>query len=55
MKPLQISIFRGEDVTDDMLQNAAKLFTENYGVWGPGGFGKLGESPSIGTDSQGHY
>ena len=24
-----------EDMTDNMLQDAAKLFSENYGVWGP--------------------
>jgi len=24
-----------ERVTDDMLQDAAKLFSENYGIWGP--------------------
>lgn len=25
----------GEDVTDEMLGKAAKLFNENYGIWGP--------------------
>ncbi|CAG9945410.1 unnamed protein product [Clonostachys rosea f. rosea IK726] len=40
-------IFRREQVTEDMLEDASRLFSENYGVWGqppPGGrsFGKPG-------------
>ena len=27
--------YEAENMTDDMLQDAAKLFSENYGVWDP--------------------
>ena len=26
--------FDGRELTDDMLEEAAELFNENYGVWG---------------------
>lgn len=39
-----VSTFPGEQVTEDMLKAAAKLFSENYGVWGDKGYGKPGES-----------
>ncbi len=26
--------FNGDQVTDDMMQEASKLFSENYGIWG---------------------
>ena len=41
--------FDGSLVTDDMLQEAARLFSEHYGVWDKqaaammGGFAKAGE------------
>ena len=41
--------FNGEQVTESMLQQAATLFNENYGVWGElaaqstGKFAKAGE------------
>lgn len=41
--------FKSDDVTDEMLDEAAKLFSENYGVWGEhaaermGKFAKAGE------------
>ncbi|KAM0343898.1 hypothetical protein ACHAPU_008061 [Fusarium lateritium] len=31
---LTYETFAREDITEDMLNDAAKLFTENYGVWG---------------------
>jgi hypothetical protein len=27
--------YEREDLTNNMLQDAAKLFSENYGIWGP--------------------
>ncbi|OAA68083.1 Acyl-CoA N-acyltransferase [Niveomyces insectorum RCEF 264] len=34
--------FYSREVSDDMLAEAARLFSEHYGVWGEGGFGKPG-------------
>ena len=42
--------FSGEEVTDEMLEEASELFSENYGVWGEhaalsmGKFAKAGKS-----------
>lgn len=44
--------FRSDQVTDEMLVEASKLFTDNYGVWGAqaeekmGAFAKPGRSDS---------
>jgi len=44
--------FNGGDVTDEMLEEASKLFSENYGVWSEqaaqlmGKFAKAGRFPS---------
>ncbi|PNH32901.1 hypothetical protein VD0002_g4337 [Verticillium dahliae] len=32
--------FEGAEVTETMLEEAAKLFSEHYGIWGKNGFGK---------------
>ncbi|EEP82640.1 predicted protein [Uncinocarpus reesii 1704] len=34
MKQVQYETFPGAKVTDDMLAEAANLFSENYGIWG---------------------
>lgn len=34
MKQILYEIFPGDQVTDAMLDDAAKLFSENYGIWG---------------------
>ncbi|KAF3354518.1 hypothetical protein VdG1_07447 [Verticillium dahliae VDG1] len=34
--------FEGAEVTETMLEEAAKLFSEHYGIWGKNGFGKPG-------------
>jgi hypothetical protein len=31
-----------DEVTDKMLQEASQLFSENYGVWGPGAASVMG-------------
>lgn len=46
-----VSAFKGEEVTAAMLKDAAKLFSENYGIWGEGGFGKPGKSFPFGDVS----
>jgi hypothetical protein len=44
--------FNGDEVTDEMLEEASKLFSENYGVWSEhaaqsmGKFAKAGKSTS---------
>jgi hypothetical protein len=44
-----------DEVTDNMLQEASQLFSENYSVWGPkaasvtGGFAKEGKLAQIGS------
>ncbi|TKW54850.1 hypothetical protein CTA1_3965 [Colletotrichum tanaceti] len=37
-----MAAFNGEQVTDAMMKDATRLFSENYGVWGDKGFGKPG-------------
>jgi hypothetical protein len=44
--------FDGRELTDDMLQEAAELFNENYGVWGKDPTGK---SPKPGKSSFDSY
>lgn len=45
---LTVERFDGPDITDEMLESAAQLFSSNYGVWGPlartymGSFAKKG-------------
>lgn len=34
MAPQIFETFSRDEMTDDMLAQAAKLFSENYGVWG---------------------
>ncbi|KAK2036412.1 hypothetical protein LZ31DRAFT_536413 [Colletotrichum somersetense] len=45
-----VSNFKGEQVTEAMLKDAAKLFSENYGVWGNRGPGKPGSRVKMGAD-----
>ncbi|KAI9885210.1 MAG: hypothetical protein M1823_002982 [Watsoniomyces obsoletus] len=35
MTDIRYQVFESSQVTDDMLQDAARLFNANYGVWGP--------------------
>lgn len=50
MNERRFKSFDGDRITDDMLTEAAKLFSENYGVWGEqaaqfmGKFAKAGKS-----------
>lgn len=44
METKQITVLKGEQVTAAMLEDAAKLFSQNYGTWGDKGFGKPGKS-----------
>lgn len=37
-----VTSFKGEQVTEGMLKDAARLFSENYGTWGSRGAGKPG-------------
>jgi hypothetical protein len=37
-----IERFGDGDISDDMIAAAAKLFSENYGVWGPLAAEKMG-------------
>lgn len=53
MRQTTFELYRGDDeITDDLLQEAATLFSENYGIWGPkavqhvGPFAKTGQYSS---------
>jgi len=41
---LTIERFEGDEVTAEMISAAAKLFSGNYGVWGPLAVEKMGVS-----------
>jgi len=47
--------FKGESITDKLLEEAARLFSYNYGMWGPlaeqkmGPFAKRGNRVRIGV------
>ncbi|KAJ4248068.1 hypothetical protein NW762_012838 [Fusarium torreyae] len=43
--------FSRNDITDDMLRDAAKLFTENYGTWGHGTPMQAGLVQSVETEA----
>ncbi|KAK1659832.1 hypothetical protein BDP55DRAFT_619425 [Colletotrichum godetiae] len=45
-----VSNFNGQQVTDDMLKDAAKLFSENYGFWGNEGRGSPGSRVKMSAD-----
>ncbi|KAK1467994.1 hypothetical protein CABS03_15039 [Colletotrichum abscissum] len=45
-----VSNFNGQQVTDAMLKDAAKLFSENYGVWGNEGPGSPGSRVKMSAD-----
>jgi hypothetical protein len=36
--------FEGEAITDEMFKAAGKLFSNNYGVWGPLAESKMGDA-----------
>jgi len=42
--------FSGEDMNEDMLQQAADLFSSNYGVWGKGASEKMGKWAKAGMN-----
>jgi len=42
-------MFKREQVTDDMLQEASKLFSENYGIWGKNAATIMGAFAKEGT------
>ena len=37
--------FEGADITNDMLQKAAQLFSEHYGVWSEDAAKMIGKQP----------
>jgi len=41
---VHFEIFHDDDITDTLIDEAATLFTENYGVWGPLAASELGDS-----------
>ncbi|KAI9653329.1 MAG: hypothetical protein M1829_001314 [Trizodia sp. TS-e1964] len=41
--------FNGDEVTDEMLADASKLFSENYGVWGESAVQHMGEFAKAGS------
>jgi hypothetical protein len=43
--------FHSHEVSNDMLADAARLFSEHYGVWGEGGFGKPGKRRLVVTEA----
>ena len=34
MRSHQIEIFQGDEITEDVVSQAAELFSSHYGVWG---------------------
>ena len=44
--------FKSDEVTDEMLDEAAKLFSENYGVWGELAAERMGEFAKAGRYSE---
>ena len=40
--------FKSDEVTDEMLDEAAKLFSENYGVWGELAAERIGKFAKVG-------
>lgn len=44
-------VFKSDDVTDEMLDEAAKLFSENYGVWGEHAAERMGKFAKAGRHS----
>jgi hypothetical protein len=49
MSSVIIEKFEGRSITDEMLSDAAKLFSLNYGVWGPSAAEKMGKFAKQGT------
>jgi len=35
MPEIKVDKFEAAGITGDMVKSAAKLFSENYGIWGP--------------------
>ncbi|RWQ94005.1 hypothetical protein C8Q69DRAFT_472286 [Paecilomyces variotii] len=46
--------FNGTHVTEDMLQQASKLFSENYGVWNEHAEKLMGKFAKAGTENREH-
>lgn len=46
--------FEGTHVTEDMLQEASKLFSENYGVWSEHAEKLMGKFAKAGTENREH-
>jgi hypothetical protein len=49
MSSVIIQRFEGASITEKMLSDAAKLFSLNYGVWGPLAAEKMGNFATQGT------
>jgi hypothetical protein len=49
MSSVIIQKFEGASITEEMLSDAAKLFSLNYGVWGPSAAEKMGKFAKQGT------
>lgn len=43
--------FKSDEVTDEMLDEAVKLFSENYGVWGEHAAERMGKFAKAGRYS----
>lgn len=44
--------YKGEKITEGMLQEAAQLFSENYGIWGEQAAKSVGKFAKAGKLSQ---
>jgi hypothetical protein len=44
--------FDGSQVTDEMLEEASKLFSDNYGVWSEHASEKMGKFAKAGSSAQ---
>jgi hypothetical protein len=42
-------VCRGTEITDEVLAEGAKLFCENYGIWGPEASSKIGKFAKAGN------
>jgi len=54
MKKTFYEVFKADEVTDGMLAEASKLFSENYGVWGEQASLKMGKFAKAGTSEPQH-
>jgi hypothetical protein len=49
MSNVIVEAFEGPHITDDILLSAARLFSENYGVWGALAKSKMGVKKGAGS------